>query len=328
MNVAPICYGTNSPFTLDEREAIQAVFQEVQASDHPQAPALATTIRQQMVSLEWLGEVMAQYPSPLGEQTLGQRQRGLDTLIEKLSQSNAANFEFFLPTRALLGRALDMAESNFYRLLMHVCDEVIPGETGEHLYGRATYCLRLCLYTKLVEEVLSVITSDNDLDRSVRCKAGEALAHVWDRRLGYRVRDFFPLLEATWEARQRITVTGGTLHGTQEVFELFQEGADPQFVDYFVRDSKTDDEVEAFREFLFDTSAEELNRLAREMSASGLNSIRLDKPLKLPDRDVATMFYEFFRSRQLLASARRLARLPGPKRTAEGYVMIYFLEKA
>ena len=37
--------------------------------------------------------------------------------------------------------------------------------------------------------------------------------------------------------------------------------------------------------------------------------------------------YRFFRERQLQAAARRLRNEPGPRRTAEEYVMLYFLEK-
>lgn len=327
MSDSLIRYGPSSPFTADERETIEAIYDQVERSEHPQAQQFAKTIRQQMDSLDWLGQVLAQYPSPLDEQTLGRRQRGLDTLIDSLSQTNPANFEFFLPTRALLGRALDMAESNFYRLLRHVCSEILPGSDGNTLREQATRCLRLCLYTKLVEEVLSDLASDNHLDRSVRGKAVAALAQIWERRLTYRVRDFFPLLEATWEARQRITVTGGTLVGTQEVFELFQAGGDPRFVDYFARSDHSENEVEAFREFLFGTSSEELNRLARQMQDRGVYSITLDNPMAAPEHDIATLFYEFFRSRHLLAVARKLADQPGPKRTAEGYVMIYYLDQ-
>ena len=325
---ALICYGTNSPFASGERRTIEAIYDEVLASEHPEASALAPVIRQQMATLEWLGETMAQYPSPMDEQTLGQRQRSLNTLIDTLSRSNPANFEFFLPTRALLGRALVMAESNFFRLLRHVCEQVIPDPRCNELREEATRWLRLCLYTKLVEEVLSTIASDNGLDRSVRGKAVEALAQIWERQLLYRVRDFFPLLEATWEARQRINVIGGTLYGTQEIFELFQAGADPRFVDYFVRTDHTQDEIEAFREFLFGASCERLNRMAREMEQNAVNSVRLSNPVHPPTVDAATIFYEFFRSRQLQAAARKMARQPGPKRTAEEYVMIYFLEKS
>ena len=327
MNVTPVQYGPHSPFTPDERETIEAIYNRVKDADHPEAANLKQTIREQMACLEWLGETVSQYPSPLGEQQLGSRRRGLGTLVEALSRTNPANFDFFLPTRALLGRALDMAESNFYRLLRHVCAEVLDGDTGRQCREEATRRFRVCLYTRLAEEVLSTIASDAQVDRSVREQAVLALAQIWEHRLTYRVRDFFPILEATWQARQRVRVTGGTLTGTVEVFELLQNGCDPQFVEYFARPNPSEDELEAFREFLFGTSVEELDHLEKQMIETGTGSIALDDPAFSQDRDPTTIFYEFFRSRHLLATARRMANLPGPKRTAEGYVMISYLQQ-
>ena len=327
MNEPPVRYGPHSPFDPQERETIERICNRVKNQAGTQAEELVMAIRRQMVCLEWLGQVLSEYPSPLASQTLGSRHRGLDTLVDSLSHTNPANFEFHVPTRALLGRALVMAESNFYRLLRHICGEIFAGPEGQALREEASERLHICLYTKLVEEVLSTIASDDTLDRDVRSKAVVALAQTWERRLNYRVRDFFPLLEATWEARQTVTVTGGTLSGTQEIFELFQAGCDPDFVGFFARPNPTEDELEAFREFLFGTSTEELDRLAHEMAAQGISSIRLHDANASSDRDAATVFYEFFRSRHLLALGRRLANLPGPKRTAEGYVMIYYLSR-
>ena len=132
---------------------------------------------------------------------------------------------------------------------------------------------------------------------------------------------------ACWQARQRITVVGGTLAGTQEVFELFQNGCDPRFVEYFTRPDPSEDELEAFREFLFGISAEKLGRLEKRMIDNGTSSIALDHSDDPRYDDSTTVFYEFFRSRHLLATVRRMADLPGPKRTAEGYVMISYLRR-
>ncbi|MCK4659307.1 MAG: hypothetical protein KAV82_07265 [Phycisphaerae bacterium] len=327
MSVSPVQYGPNTPFTPEERATIEAIYNCVKESGHPETANLKHTIRQQMACLEWLGETLSQYPSPLSEQRLGSRQRGLATLVETLSRSNPANFDVFVPTRALLGRALDMAESNFYRLLRHVCSEVLSDETSRHFQEEATRRFHICLYTRAVEEILSAIACDSEAHCPIREQAVLALAQIWEHRLTYSVRDFFPILEATWQARARITVVGGTLAGTQEIFELFQHGCDPQFVDYFSCAHPSDDEIGAFREFLFGTSAEELDRLEKRMVDTGTGSITLDDLTGAARDDPTIAFYEFFRSRHLLAGARSLAHLPGPKRTAEGYVMISYLRQ-
>lgn len=325
MSEVPIQYGQDSPFSAEERATIAEIYTEIARSTHPEAPRLSRSIRTHIQRLDRLGSVVARYPSPIEAQTLGRSRRGLDTLVDALCRTTPVNFEFFLPTRALLGQGLDMAEANFYRMLRRTCEEVLPHDKAQLLYDKATDRLRVCLYTKLVEEVLSDIASDSSVSRPVRREAVAALAQIWESRLSYDVRKFFPVLEATWEARQKITVTGGTLGGTQEVFELFREGCDPKFVDVFTRIEQSEDEVEAFREFLFDTSFEELNRLTQEMIESKTYSVSLHGAQMSDHRDVGRLFYEFFRSRHLQAMARKMADIPGPKRTAEGYVMIHFL---
>ncbi len=323
----PVRYGPNSPFDAEERSIIEAIYERLARAGDPGAAQLGDTIKRQMVCLEWLGEVLANYPSPLSEQQLGTRQRGLQTLVDSLCNTNPATFEFHLPTRALLGRSLVMAESNFYRLLGHVCREAFDGQEASNLHAQTVRRLRVCLYTRLVEEVLTAIASDIGVDREVRAKAVVALAQIWERRLTYRVSDFFPILEATWEARQKFTAVGGTLSGTQEMFELFKAGADPRFVDFFARPNPSEDEIEAFREFLFGALTEELDRLTREMRGRGDTSTVVRDRTEIGDQDPATVFYGFFRFRQLQATARRLAGVPGPKRTAEVYVMISYLEQ-
>ena len=327
MTSFPVRYGPTSPFNEQDRETIERIYRRVVEIDDDESRALAQLVVHQTENLEKLGEVLATYSSPLHEQRLGPLHRGLDSLVESLCSATPANFEFFLPTRAVVGRSIDMVECNFYRLLGHVCTEIIRGEAGEQLREQATQRLRLCLYSKLSEEVLLDIACDPTLQRTARESAVRSLAQLWDRRLTYRVRDFFPLLESTWEARQRITVTGGTLFGTQEVFELFREGIDPDFVEYFSRDDHSDDEIQAFREFLFGIPYEDLVRLESDMNRNGNASVGFVSPAMTTRSEGVLLFYEFFRSRYVQAVARKLGKQPGPKRTAEGYVMVYFLDR-
>jgi hypothetical protein len=324
---SPISYGSSSPFSEAERETIEEIYRRVVEGDHDEASGMAQMIVRDLQNLEKLGEVLETYPSPLREQHLGHRHRGLDSLVESLCSATPANFAFFLPTRAVVGQAMYRAECNFYRLLTHVCTEIIPDEEGEQLCEQATQRLRVCLYSMLSEEVLLDIASDPTLQRKVRARAVMSLAQLWDRRLTYDVKDFFPLLESTWEARQRIGVTGGTLYGTKEVFDLFREGIDPEFVDYFARGGHSEDEVQAFREFLFGIPYEDLVKLTREMERNGNASLNLVTPAMKTRSEGVLLFYEFFRSRYLQSLARKLGRQPGPKRTAEGYVMVYFLDR-
>ena len=56
--------------------------------------------------------------------------------------------------------------------------------------------------------------------RAVRAQGVRSLANLWGNRLTWRVNDFFPILDATWEARLRVQVVGGTLAGSSELVQL------------------------------------------------------------------------------------------------------------
>lgn len=322
---APIVYGDHSPFDAHERATIGEILERVCASGHPEAGQFADEMRRKVICLDGLGDVIEHYPSPRANQTLGSRSRDLASLVKSLSRASPADFDFLIPTRAVIGRALVMAESNFYRFLRHVCEEALAGAECEALRDAAAERMHHCLYTQLVEEVLASLVCDGELNHEVRSRAVTALAQIWEHRLTYRVRDFFPVLEATWSARQKVTAVGGTLTGMHEIFSLFQAGCDPRFVDCFVRPDPQADEIEAFREFLFGASTEELERLSADMAAADITSVSIRDRAVTGGQDGVTVFYSFFRMRNLQAMARRFGKLPGPKRTAEAYVMIAYL---
>ena len=324
--VPSLDYGPNSPFTGEKRKTVARIVDAVARSEHRNATQVLETIVNDFERLEAFGDLLAQFPSPLEMHHLGERERSLQSLSATLCRSNPANFEFRAPSRAIVGRALDMAEMNFYRLLRHACTEVVGRPRATRLRSEAADRLRELVYVKIVEEVLTDIVSDESVEKDVRERAVHCLTRIWHSRLSYRIRQFFPLLEATWEARRRIEVVGGTLLGTEEMFALFREGCDPDFVGYFVRPDPGDEEIAAFREFLFGKMTEELDALTAKMKAGGNSSVALDHRKRFA-QDEGTLFYEFFRARFLKASARRMAEHAGPKRTAEGYVLLDFLSR-
>ncbi len=186
--------------------------------------------------------------------------------------------------------------------------------------------LRTSVYTQLVEEVLSDLATDASLPHALRARTVHRLAQLWGHRLTWRVHEFFPVLESTWEARTHVRVTGGTMIGTSEMFQLLTRGGDTRFIDLLTAREHEADEAMAFREFLFGRTSEELDRLLARMTAENVTSIELDSRLEDAERDSGSIFYEFFQERLMQANARRLAALPGPKHTAEGYVVLAWLE--
>ncbi|MBI4956275.1 MAG: hypothetical protein HY908_29935 [Myxococcales bacterium] len=328
-----IAFGPQSPFDREEQSLIHAVVAALEASTHPERSSLAAEVVRHVALLDRQGALMAEYPPISAAQVLGARRRDVRSLLQLLSHSNPANFDMFLPTRALFARNLVMAEVNFYRLLRFACEEALPSSEADELLTRVERLECHCLYTRLCEEVLTHIASDAAVTPAVRERAVLSLSQMWDR-VTYRVSEFFPVLEATWDARRRVAATFGTLMGASEVFCLLQAGCAPEFVEHLVRPEYGEDEAAAFREFLFGATTEQLERMSCNMEAAGRSSIgarevsreeRTTDPGE-PCCDPANAFFEFFLARHLQAAARRQAGLVGPKRTAEEYVMLAYLE--
>jgi hypothetical protein len=328
-----IDFSDRGPFDDEERAVIRAVVDAVERADARWAEDLLAAIVTNIRQLDDIGELLCRYPSLFGEQSLGKKRRGTASLIASLSKSSPSNFEMFLPTRAIVSQTLQMGELNFYRLLRYVCDEALPEEGVRELKPRVEKQLCHCLYTRLAEIVLIDITSDETVANAIRDRSARALMQIWEQTT-YRVSDFFPVLEATWDARRRFNATLGTLMGTSEMFRLIDGGCDEKFVDYLVRPERSEDEEAAFREFLFGASTEHLERIQEQMRQQGTNAIAAADAIdssRIKDAcnmggDPALALFEFFLHRHLQAAARRQGDLPGPKRTAEEYVMLYFLE--
>jgi len=334
MSSVQLAFEPNGPFDEEERAIIVEVVEAIREVGTPQADGLLDAVGHHVQLLHRLGDVLNGYPSIYAPQELGNRHHSLVTLVDVLSHSDLSNFDMFLPTRALLARTLAMAEVNFYRLLRHVCAEALPPEQERHYRVGIESLLCECLYARLASLVLKHIASDQTVDSATREKAVMALSLSWEATT-YRVKHFFPVLEATWEARRRVPVTLGTLMGTSEMFRLLAAGCDSSFVDLLVKPGHSEDEAAAFREFLFGATTEKLQQLEQAMAASGKSTLsRADvddsyvtPDLCSPDGDPAISMYQFFRSRHLQAAARRLNDLPGPKRTAEEYVMLRYLQQ-
>lgn len=315
--------GPHCPLQRDELELMQQVLDQLVAGGQDE---VARVIVQHASNLDLFGELLARYPSPLEEQRLGGRRRGLDTLVEALCGAGRVTFALRAPTQAVVGRALGLAQINFFRMLWHVCGDLADADAVARLREDAARRLRNTVYTQLVEEVLSDLVVDETIDQVVRARAVRTLALLWGHRLTWRVSEFLPLLEATWEARAKVRVVGGTFVGTAEVFQLMMQGGDERFVELLTMRELAEDETLAFREFLFGRSSEELERLTARMARDNLSSLELDSRVDESGRDAGSIFYEFFQARFVQSNARRLAGLPGPKRTAEGYVLLAWLQ--
>lgn len=337
MSASALRFAPESPFPEEERRTLRRVHQALERSPLPTAAEMRGAIARQIDRIEGVGAALAQFPGVFREATLGARRRDLDTMVELYASATDADVDMFLPTRAVLGRALLLARLNAWRLLDYALADALDARDPDSpaLRRETDRWLHRCVYAVLTEEVLSAIAMDAALERPVRREAVRHLVSIWDGAPSGAVRDFFPLLEAVWEARRHLRVNVGTLLGFSEMMMLLQAGCDPQFVQYFAQARRTRDEAEAFREFLVGVSTEEIRSLEQLLQASGRTSMTREEAVQALGkgaRDRATRHpgvqaYLTYRERYLQAAARRLRDLAGPKHTAEEYVMIYFLER-
>jgi len=338
MTTAPtLTLGSACSLPETEQQTIQHLWEAILRCEHPAKDALLEVLPGNIHRVKLLADALEAYPPIFEERVLGARKRDLDTLVDLLGKANDANFEMFLPTRALAGRTLVMAELNLWRLFTYVCDEICTEAPGEPtpVKDQVDDWLHGCVFTLLAEDVLGTIAMDEMEDREIRKGAVTKLVHIWENYLTWAVRDFFPLLQATWEARRRIRVSVGTLLGASEIMRLMQAGCDPEFVGFFAHQELSEDERMAFHEFLIGVTTEQIHSLEQFMEISGKASLSpeeaqqaLGQELSHPeDSHLGVGAYQFFRERFLQAASRRLRKLPGPKKTAEEYVVLYFLRQ-
>jgi hypothetical protein len=342
MSDPQLVFGPIDSLSAPERSTLEKLWHQIKASGHAKANDFLRRMAKGVARVESVAVALEAYPAILHEKKLGVRERSLDTLVEHLAQADDSNYELFVPTRAIVGRTLVVAELNFWRMIGYLAGEVgsicvepdskaeldaVRVEVDEWLHG--------CVYTLLAEEVLGSIARDLGQPCELRTCAVEKLVGIWGNYLHWAVRDFFPLLQATWSARRRIRVSVGTTLGVSEMMRLLQAGCDLEFVEYFARPNPTQDEARAFQEFLIGVPTEAIRSLVQLMEEEGRTCMSPEEArqalgLVTPENDTGhagVRAYRFFRERHLQASARRLRNEPGPRRTAEEYVMIYFLEK-
>lgn len=331
-------FGPDTPFTEKERQAMGTFWERLEKTDHQEVNRYQSMCLEHVDRIHSIRASLDLYPLVFEERKLGRRHRGLGTLVELLANATDADFEMFLPTRAMLWRSLTMARLNFWRLLRYLSEE-IDGEDSD-LLGIVDRRVHACVYLKLMDELLTSLAMDASLDREVRSTAVRSLTSLWDGTPSTNVKEFFPLLRAVWDARRNIMVSVGTMLGVSEIMKLLQAGCAPQFVDYFARASMSADEGMAFQEFLIGVTTEQIHDLEVLMASTGQSALTSEQAEQALGRisessvkareaptAIGVLTYQFHRERHLEAAARRLRNLPGPKHTAEEYMLYYFLEE-
>lgn len=300
---------------------------------------LDVRIGSQVRSLELLSQTVATYPSPLSSTQLGAQHRDVRTLLDRLTQQNFYSIELAVPTRAIVSSTLNMARLNFFRMLSHVAGELDKqGATVDRQdFISIEEGLADAIGLRAAEEILRSIICRTDAQLVVRERAALLILHLWHDFNSQSIREVLPMLFHTWQARRRVSPTMGTLLGASELFSLLAHGCDVRFIDFLNREDCTEEEVAAFQEFLFGLSWEELEELRGEGDSAmvTINQLRNGDDFSADAvalglfvaGDKAEQFYLFFMKRHVHAMNRALKFLPGPKQTAEQYVLEHLLRE-
>jgi hypothetical protein len=278
-------------------------------------------------------------PRPLRRPTaLGGEPRDEQTLIEHLCTIDGLSGDLALPLKATLSRTYLLTKINFLRGFVKATCAIgdVPG------VAKMSHDLReelaQSIYTLLAEELFLALLRKPDVTRRTKQRAADQLITVWDDAM-LEIDDFAPLLESAWHARNRINSAYGTLLGATETFRLIMEDCNADVLEFFGRDGMSPDESAAFEEFLFNMTSEELAILRRAMQQQHLSAAspawaaeilgrQIEELEHGPTHEIDPMaLYRSYQRRQLAADFRLMSGAPGPRRTAEGYLMVYLLDQ-
>lgn len=322
-------------FPQEEASRMREVLPLLSELDPKAAAEILEVFRFAIRSLPPVAEAIQACPSMLEHQHLGRRERSAESLIDALCLSENTNIEFVMPTGAILGRAFVLAKLNFVKALGYLLDNA-----GERARGSAAQIKEVIgdtIFSKLAEELLTAAVSNPHNPSDLKRAAAQKVLGMWSNRLQVPVGEFPPVLLSAWKARGKVRAIYGTLIGVNELFSLIQGECESRFVNYFAREHVTHDEKDAFREFLFGLSYEELEQLRTYMEAHNVQVIspeqvrgvlndRVHPPL-LGDPSPEQIYNSYCR-RRLRADYRAMSGAPGPRKTAEGYIMETLLREA
>lgn len=319
---------------LDRHET--ELVEQAMAAVAAHSPADAQILQGLVVELKLTWDLLERQ-RPLRRPTqLGGVQRNETTLIDHLCSIDGLSGDLVLPLKATQSRTYLLTKINFLRGFVKATS-VLGGVPGS---ARMTHDLReelaQSIYTLLAEELFLALLRKPDVSRRTKQRAADQLITVWDDA-ALEIDDFAPLLESAWHARNRINSAYGTLLGATETFRLVTEDCSPEVLEFFGREGMSADESAAFEEFLFNMTSEELATLRRAMQQQHLSAASPAWAAQVLDRQIEELehsreidpmaLYRSYQRRQLAADFRLMSNAPGPRRTAEGYLMVYLLDQ-
>lgn len=301
------------------------------------APSDAVVLRSLMDTLAHLSDVLSHSRRLRKPTRLGNEARNEETLTDHLCQIDGLAGDLVLPFRANLSRTFLLAKIDFFRACLKSMNPLVDGTpTHSLLVHELREEFAQSIYTQLAEELLLALLRRPDVEVHIKRQAASELITIWDNAK-LEIDDFCPLLESAWRARNRVTSRFGAMLGTTEYFRLVCEDCAPQFLDFFARDGIQLGESQAFEEFLFSMTYEELCTLRDTMKREGLDAVNAQWASEVVRRSLENLgesgeidpmaLYRSYYRRQLASDYRLIAGSAGPRHTAEAYLMIYVLDQ-
>src|ERR1044071_672287 len=268
--------------------------------------------------------------------SLGGETRDATTLIHHLCTLDGLSGDLVLPLKASQSRTYLMTKINLLRGFVKATSMLGDAPDPARMAHDLREELAQSIYTLLAEELLLAVLRMPDVELPTKQRAADQLITVWDDA-ALEIDDFAPLLESAWYARNRINSAYGTLLGARETFRLVGENCRPEVLEFFGREGMSADEIAAFEEFLFNMTSEELATLRREMQRQGVPAASPAWAAAVLGRQIEELehareidpmaLYRSYQRRQLAADFRVKAKAPGPRRTAEAYLLCFLLDQ-
>ena len=292
-------------------------------------------LQRQLSRLGKLCELIRSMPS-LYHREEDDDNRSLHSLLEHLSNSTNIDGELGFPLKATLSQALLVSKIQFFRACVRAINiEVQKDPSHTKLAILLHKQLADIIYTQMAEQILLTLINGSAISLQKKYSAAQNLIAIWEDD-SLEAHDFCPLLDAAWLARNQIDVEFGSLIGTIEYFDLVSQHCPPKFLDFFSRTDVSAEEKEAFDEFLFDMTFEELSKIRKAMKEENLSTVDhtwVEKTLgrKLENEHIEELIqpmtlYRSYQRRRYAAQIRQSAHWAGPQYTAETYIMLYLLD--
>jgi len=320
-------------FFFDEPEQ-RAVADALALLSDAKSAEQASVVRAHLDRLERVATVLRDSPAIASLASSVRRTRdGGAALLDLLCDVPAHDFDMHIPSEAVLGQAYLVSKINFFKAVDYALQTT---DTPAELRERVRTEIAQSIYSKMAEEIFTSLLTDPSSPREAKLRVGGWLFRIWEDRLLAEVDDFAPVLEAAWLARDRVQPVLGTMLGTSELMRLIQEARDPQFIDHFTTSEIDTEQMQAFEEFLFGLAHEQIVELRAHLVAAGKAAVSCEQARELlgverarwsVERHGPQALFASYRQRKVQANYRALTNTPGPKRTAEEYVMMAFLER-